>query len=103
LGEDVTVAAWSAACGLNADYFSRLFKTHTGLAPKAWLLETRLQQASRLLDFGDKSVAEVAADCGFNCPFHFSRTFKRRFGIPPAGYRQLRHIRGFQAPETVGD
>ena len=89
MGEDVSIAAWSAACGLNADYFSRLFKTHTGLAPKAWLLEARLQQASRLLGDGDKSVAEVAAACGFNCPFHFSRTFKRRFGTPPAKYRQI--------------
>ena len=96
LGEALSIAAWSAACGLNADYFSRLFKAHTGLAPKAWLLETRLQRASRLLSFVDKTVAEVAAGCGFNCPFHFSRTFKRRFGIPPAAYRRLRQVRGFQ-------
>ena len=96
LGEDVTVLAWAAACKLNADYFSRLFKAHTGLSAKAWLLEARLQRGAQLLADTDAKVADVAERCGFHCPFHFSRTFKRRFDMPPAGYRRIRHIRGFQ-------
>lgn len=98
LGETVTIAAWSAACGLNADYFSRLFKAHTGMPPKTWLIEARLQRATRLLADPDATVEKVAGLCGFDCPYHFSRTFKRRFGIPPASYRRVRQVRGFVDP-----
>lgn len=98
LGEDVTIAVWAAACRLNVDYFSRLFKAHTGMPPKAWLIEARLQRAARLLAYPDSTVEEIADRCGFNCPFHFSRSFKRRFGIPPASYRRVRQVRGFVDP-----
>jgi AraC-like DNA-binding protein len=98
LGEGVSIAAWSDACGLNADYFCRLFKAHTGMPPKTWLIEARLQRASRLLTSPDATVEEVAEHCDFNCPFHFSRSFKRRFGIPPASYRRVRQVHGFVDP-----
>ena len=94
-GENVSVAAWAAACGLNVDYFSRLFKMHTGMPPKAWLIEARLQRAARMLAYRDRTVEDIAEQCGFNCPFHFSRSFKRRFGLPPARYRRVRQVRGF--------
>jgi AraC-like DNA-binding protein len=94
LGEDVSIANWAAVCGLNSDYFSRLFKSHTGMTPKTWLIEARLQRASRLLASQDESVEEVAYHCGFNCPFHFSRSFKRRFGISPNRYRGVRQVHG---------
>ncbi|MGA0111640.1 MAG: helix-turn-helix domain-containing protein [Chthoniobacterales bacterium] len=95
LNQNISITTWASACGLNADYFSRLFKAHTGLTPKSWLIETRLQRAARLLSGSGRTVAEVADLCGFNCPFHLSRSFKRRFGTAPASYRLLQQIRGF--------
>jgi len=95
LDEDVSIAEWSAACGLNVDYFSRLFKAHTGMPPKTWLIEARLQRGARLLAYKGKTVEQIAASCGFNCPFHFSRSFKRRFGLAPTSYRSIRLVRGF--------
>ncbi len=95
LGDNVSIAEWSAACGLNPDYFSRMFKAHTGMSPKTWLIEARLQRAARMLAYKESTVEQVAASCGFNCPFHFSRSFKRRFGLPPASYRSVRLVRGF--------
>ena len=95
LDEDVSVAAWADACGLNPDYFSRLFRAHTGTTPKTWLIEARLQRAARLLAYPEETLEEIAAKCGFNCQFHFSRSFKRRFGYPPASYRRMHHVRGF--------
>ena len=94
LDEEVTVQQWAEAGGLNTDYFSRLFKTHTGMAPRAWLIEARLQRASRALASSDAAIAEISAISGFNCPFHFSRTFKKRFGMPPAKYRKLQQVQG---------
>ena len=98
LGEDVSIADWATACGLNVDYFSRLFKSQTGMPPKAWLIEARLQRASRLLAYPERTVEDIAEDCGFNCAFHFSRTFKTRFGLAPANYRRVRQVRGFVDP-----
>jgi AraC-like DNA-binding protein len=95
LDEDVSIAQWSAACGLNVDYFSRLFKAHTGMSPRTWLIEARLQRAARMLAYQGETIEKIAASCGFNCPFHFSRSFKRRFGLPPASYRSVRLVRGF--------
>jgi AraC-like DNA-binding protein len=98
LGDNVTIVDWAGACGLNADYFTRLFKAHTGMSPKAWLIEARLQRATRLLAAPEATVEKTAGLCGFDCPFHFSRTFKRRFGVPPASYRRVRQVRGFVEP-----
>lgn len=95
LNQNISIAAWASACGLNPDYFSRLFKAHTGHTPKGWLIETRLQRAVRLLSGSKRTVEEVAEQSGFNCPFYLSRSFKRRFGISPANYRRLQQIRGF--------
>lgn len=98
LDEDVSVADWAYACGLNVDYFSRLFKSQTGMPPKAWLIEARLQRAARLLAYPDRTVEDIAESCGFNCAFHFSRSFKTRFGLAPANYRRVRQVRGFVDP-----
>lgn len=95
MGEDVSIADWADACGLNVDYFSRLFKANTGMPPKAWLIEAKLQRASRLLAYPDRTVEDIAEDCGFNCAFHFSRSFKTRFGLAPANYRRVCQVRGF--------
>ena len=98
LGEEVSVADWAGSCGLNVDYFSRLFKSHTGMGPKTWLIEARLQRAARMLAYPDRTVEDIAERCGYQCPFHFSRTFKRRFGLPPAAYRRVRQVSGFVDP-----
>ena len=92
ISEEVTVQEWAEACGLNTDYLSRLFKIHTGMSSRAWLIEARLQRASRALSSSDEAIAEVSAISGFNCPFHFSRTFKKRFGMPPGKYRKLQQL-----------
>lgn len=95
LSEDVSIADWASACKLNVDYFSRLFKSHTGMPPKSWLIEARLQRAARLLAYPERTIEDIAESCGFNCSFHFSRSFKNRFGMPPSNYRKVRQVRGF--------
>ena len=101
LAHNLTVAEWAKACGLNTDYFSRLFLRHTGMRPAAWLLETRMQYASQLLGLPGVPVAGVAERCGFKCPFHFSRTFKKRFGVAPSFFHTIQTPDGFGKPGRV--
>jgi AraC-like DNA-binding protein len=74
-------------------YFGRLFKRETGRRPMEWLNERRLQLAVQQLMHSPRAVAEIAQDCGFVCPFYFSRVFRRRYGCPPSAVRRQPHQR----------
>lgn len=50
----------------------------------------RNEEAARLLSSGALSVTEVGYVCGFADSAHFSRSFKRRHGLPPSEYRPRR-------------
>lgn len=88
LGQVITLAAWAASAKLNPVYFGRIFKRETGLKPMAWLNQRRLEMAAQYLNSTSKSVAEIAAVCGYASPFYFSRQFHRHHGLAPLRYRQ---------------
>ncbi|MCG7492933.1 AraC family transcriptional regulator [Thalassobius sp. Cn5-15] len=51
------------------------------------LLHTRLERGLTLLQTTTMPIAEVALDCGFKTPSHFSDAFRKRFGIRPKEIR----------------
>ncbi|MCF8248170.1 MAG: response regulator [Saprospiraceae bacterium] len=59
----------------------------TGLSPKQYLQEIRLDAARQLLeDRAYRTVARVAAEAGFSNAGTFSRSFSKRFGKSPSEY-----------------
>lgn len=71
--------------GLSRRSLYRLF-AEAGTTPRKWLSGVRLDQARHWLMSGDphyRSVGQVAFAAGFNDSSHFTRSFKRRFGILP--------------------
>jgi AraC family transcriptional regulator len=79
----------AAACGLSASHFARSFRKTTGVAPHAWLVRARVQQAMVRLRRRDETVASVADACGFADPSHFARVFTRQVGLSPSAWRRL--------------
>ena len=69
--------------------FKRDFQKQFNSTPGKWLMEKRLQHARFLLASKDKTVSEAAFESGFENLSHFSRAFKERFGISPAGVKQV--------------
>jgi len=54
------------------------------------LYDCRLRRAQRLLcdkRFDGLGIAEIAWNCGFSEPSHFTRRFRDRFGSTPSAYR----------------
>lgn len=88
LGDVITLADWAASVGLNSVYFGRVFKRETGLKPMEWLNQRRLEMAAQYLSGTTRSVGEISADCGYACPFYFSRQFRRHHGLSPLRYRR---------------
>ena len=70
--------------------FRRRFRAATGMSPREYALQARLERVrERLLEGGD-SVATIAADLGYRDAFLLSRQFKARFGLSPSDYRATR-------------
>jgi AraC-like DNA-binding protein len=73
--------------GLNRSYLTTLFKEHTGMPIKEYLMEYRLQQSILRLQRANYTVKQSALDSGFNDPLYYSRLFKARYGVSPHDYR----------------
>jgi AraC family transcriptional regulator of arabinose operon len=73
---------------LSPSRFYALFKEAFGISPTDYIQGARMQQAQRLLLNAGLSVHDVAESCGYPNAFHFSRLFKKRFGMSPLQYRR---------------
>ena len=90
LSEDVELHALSGLVNLSRSYFSRAFKSSTGLAPHQWLLHARIAKAKQLMLEGRSPLAQIAIDVGFADQAHFTRTFGRAVGESPGIWRRNR-------------
>ena len=80
----LTAARAALECRLSRGYFDTLFRKLYGISFYAYELRYRLKRAAEELRAGSGSVKELAARWGFADAAHFSRTFKRFFGIAPS-------------------
>ena len=69
-------------------YLHLLF-SRFGTTVSRWILERRLERCRRelVVTGPHKNITEVAFKWGFNDAAHFSRVFKKRYGVPPREYR----------------
>ena len=89
LGRPLRLDDLAAEAGVSKFHFTRLFRQKVGLTPLAYLLERRLDAASRLLEVTDLSVAAIATRCGFVRATHFATAFARRYGKSPSLHRRF--------------
>jgi AraC family transcriptional regulator len=79
--------SWAEAVGLATTEFSRRFRRQTGMAPYAWFMDRRIDEAMRLLASTDHRIIDIALEMGFSSQSHFTDAFTRRAGIPPGRWR----------------
>lgn len=95
LDQPVTVADAAAAACLSPFHFHRLFSAFHGETPHRYLTRLRLDRARALLRNDDRSVAQVALDCGFESVGSFTTLFTKHVGIPPGRFRRIREDSAF--------
>ena len=69
--EKITLDALAERFYINKFYLTRVFKEQFGLSVTSYLTQLRITQAKRLLRFTDKSVENVAQECGLNDANYF--------------------------------
>ena len=80
--------ALAAEAKLAPSRFHQLFKEALYVSPIAYRNRLRLQEARRLLEGTQQSIQDIAAQVGFEDPFHFSRTFRGTYGMSPRAFRK---------------
>lgn len=72
---------------LNKYHLCHIFKETTGLSIISYLNNVKISHALKMLTETDRSVTQIAQDCGFNSPVHFCNTFKKSVRLSPKEYR----------------
>ena len=86
--------------GIDRHYLSRLFLKRTSHTPQEFLIGVRLERAAQLLRQGDCTVGEAARSVGYEDVFHFSKMFKKRYGVSPTAFRLLSEDAGGKAEQS---
>ena len=87
LNQDIKLADLAALLGMSQFHFSHLFKQAIGTAPYQYLLQQRVERAKQLLKQTERSIMDIALDCGFNSHSHLSKQFRQFTGMTPKAYR----------------
>jgi AraC-like DNA-binding protein len=82
-----TIASLANEIGVSRSVLAERFRRYLSETPMAYLSHWRLQLGAQLLKSTSRSVAEIAAEVGYESEPSFNRAFKRQFGLPPARFR----------------
>ena len=87
LATALTTGEVAQAAGVSARQLDRLFRLSHNESPAGFFRRLRLHRADWLLRNTDKTVVEIAAECGFVDSSHLAKRYKRLFGCSPGQTR----------------
>lgn len=86
--QPLTLADVSAVASLSPTYFSKKFKTVTGMGFKQYLNFVRLKHAQTALLTTTNTITDIALEYGFNDSNYFKDLFKKVYGKSPREFRK---------------
>ncbi|MGL4362058.1 MAG: AraC family transcriptional regulator [Cellulosilyticaceae bacterium] len=90
--EDISVQDIADWCKLNRTYFGKIFKEITGLSPQEFLIQYRMSRATEQLKLTNNSIHSISISVGYPNQLHFSRAFKKTYGISPREWRSANKL-----------
>jgi AraC-like DNA-binding protein len=88
LADAITLGDLAGRMNLSTEHFCRSFSHDFHLSPMRYVMRKRIQAAQHLLCRTTARHHEIARQCGFSDPYHFSKAFKRIAGMAPGEYRK---------------
>jgi len=74
---------------MSPSHFSKQFKHITGVGLSEYINVSRISLAEKLLVKTNKTITEIAGECGFNDSNYFASVFKKIKGITPKKYSMI--------------
>ncbi|MDD4604437.1 MAG: AraC family transcriptional regulator [Bacteroidales bacterium] len=89
LNEDITLDKVAQIACFSPFHFHRIFSTLTNETINAFIQRIRIEKAAQQLKNDEGvSISEIAYKCGFGSAAHFSRTFRKYFGLTAQEFRK---------------
>ncbi|MCJ8296119.1 MAG: AraC family transcriptional regulator [Colwellia sp.] len=87
LNESLSIDELARISCMSRTKFFHEFKVHLGCSPMVYQLQSRLKKAGKLLKQGQQ-ITQTCFALGFTNTSHFSRCFKKFYGISPRQYKE---------------
>lgn len=84
----ITLDSIAHKFNLSRSYLSKKFKSATGFGFKEYIINVRIKNACDMLLSTNKSITDIAFECGFNDSNYFGDAFRHIKGISPNKYRR---------------
>lgn len=83
---EFSVETYSKLVGMSRVSLYNKLKSLTNHSVQEFIFVIRLKRAAQLLKESGMTVTEIAYSVGFKDPSHFSKLFKKQFGVSPKAY-----------------
>jgi len=87
LDKDLSLTKLAVMVHHSPTYLSRLYKRLTGTMLFDFITEQRMNKAKELLSGSGMKIHEIATAVGYESAPHFTRSFKKIFGLTPQEYK----------------
>ncbi len=87
--EDVSLVTIAERLQIHPNYLSKIFKQVTDESFTDHVIRFKMTEAKKLLKTTNAKVYEISDKLGYKDVAHFTKLFKKHFGISPTEYRQL--------------
>lgn len=89
---EITLDYLAEKYAMSPSYFSKQFKSVTGVGLNEYINLTRVTAAEKLLAKANMPITQVALECGFNDSNYFAAVFKKIKGITPKKFSMQNSI-----------
>jgi len=89
--EDLKPTVLASSAGLSLTQFERRMRKIFKLSTAQFIRKTRIESAARQLIETNKTIINIALDCGYSDQSAFTRQFKTSVGMAPGVYRSAYH------------
>ncbi len=78
---------------INSSYLRKVFKKELSMSVNDYIVDIRLQKAKELIGSGNTKLSNISDRVGYNDASYFSKSFKKKFGLSPSEYENIRTAR----------
>lgn len=84
----ITIKDICEAIGYSKSTVLSSFKKEFSTTINSYMTNMRLERAKKMLENEDKTINEIALECGFSDQSYFSKVFSAKYKITPTDYRK---------------